>query len=188
MRYLLGVLFMLTGFTALIRVLGEGRVITMFIDPFTLLTFIISVGAVIFMSGEFKTAIRGVNALLSRKYEISDAERERAVQLFGLLTKVIWITALVSFLIGLVLMLGQLDDPAALGPMLSVMLISFYYGAFINLVFIYPAIYMLRHRTPVNPTPAVISEKQVIDKLLQLCYKQGISPEEILQADEIELK
>ena len=81
-------------------------------------------------------------------------------------------------------MIVQLDDPRHIGSMLATSLLSVVYGLIINLVFIYPAIYILKHRENIEPVK-VISEKLIVDKLLELCHKKGISPEEILEADDI---
>ena len=95
--------------------------------------------------------------------------------------------ALFLLFTGLVAMLGMVDDPSYLGPVMAVALLSMVYGALINIVFILPAIHILKHRK--NPEEdATVTEKQVIDKLLELCHKQGISPEEIMDAEEISLR
>jgi hypothetical protein len=52
---------------------------------------------------------------------------------------------------------------------------------------IYPAIYLLEIRRNAEEK-IVISEKQIIDKMLEMCYRQGITPEEILNAGEISFK
>jgi hypothetical protein len=59
------------------------------------------------------------------------------------------------------------------------------YAAFLHIVLIYPSVYILKNRKTPEEKPVVISEKQVVSKLLELCYKQGISPEELLNAEEI---
>jgi len=86
------------------------------------------------------------------------------------------------------MMLAHLEDPGQLGPNLSLSLLSILYGVVINLALIYPAIHILENRPDPQPASIVISERQVIDKLLELCYKQGIPPEEILDAKEISFK
>jgi len=136
------------------------------------------------MSGDFKIHIKATNALLSKKYVISAADKEKAIALYTLMSKVTIGTTIMLIAIGLVMMFGRLEDPNMLGPMVAVSLISLIYGAFINLM-ILPAIYILKNRPNLEPVSVLISEKQVIDKLLELCYKQGISPEEILDAKEI---
>ena len=62
--------------------------------------------------------------------------------------------------------------------------VAIFYGLLINVVFINPAIDILESRYNAD-VKFVISEKQVMDKLLELCYKQGVSPEEIIEASEI---
>ena len=150
----------------------------------SMISIIIVIAAVLYMTGEFKTFIKGINALLFKKYHISYADRNRAVKLFKLLIKVTVYICIANIAMGVVFILGTLEDPAALGPMVSVLLLTFFYAALLNLIFLLPAIHLLEKRKPAD-TVVVISEKEVINKLLEMCFKQGITPEEILEADEI---
>jgi len=188
MRFVLGVALVLL-LAVIVPILAMGNysvhAIVEFIDMATLFPFVVVTFVIIFMSGEFKTYVKALNALLSKKYFISAEDKERAVSLFKMLGKAMIGTSVFILLMGLILILGQLDDPAALGPMLAVMLISIFYGAIIHVAFLLPAIYILKNRPDPQPVSVVISEKQVINKLLELCYKQGVSPEDILAATEI---
>ena len=157
------------------------------IDFPSALWIIFSVTGVILITGEGKTFIVAKNALLSRKYVMTALTKDRAVRLYKLLAKTIWASAVVAVCSGIMYILFQLEDPAALGPMLSVVLTSAFYAAFLNFAFIYPAIYILENRRNVDDI-IVISERQVIDKMLELCYRQGINPEEVMNAEEISFR
>jgi len=185
----IGSVLIIFAFAFAILILGNGdaRVFFEFIDTPTLLSFIFVHAAILVKTGEFKIYVKAMNALLSKKYVISAADKEKAINLFTMMLKVNIAIAVLTTLIGIILMLGQLEDPNALGPMIAVSLISMSYAAFLS-IFLYPAIHMLKNRPNPEPVSIVISEKQVIDKLLELCYKQGISPEDILAATEIDFK
>ena len=187
MRYVLGVVGIFALLILLIIVLDPVAHVMNFIDVPSLLPFILIMAAVIFMTGEYKTYTKSVNAILSKNYKISYADKEKAIRLYRLLGKVVVYTTVLNFTIGLSMMLVQFESVDNLGPMISVALVSVVYGTIINLVFIYPAIHILKNREN-SETARVISEKLVVDKLLELCYKKGISPEEILDAEDISLR
>jgi len=194
MRYVIGVAMIFAGFFLLIMIMGASAgsggiiggmwAISILMDMPSLFPFVIVVIAVIIATGNRKTFIASINAILSKKYTISAANKEAAIRLYKLLGKSVTYTAAMSITAALMLMLTQLEDPSLLGPMISAALISVFYGAFINLAFIYPAIHILETRYNAEEK-TVISEKQVVDKLLEMCYKQGITPEEILEATEL---
>jgi flagellar motor component MotA len=185
-RFALGKAFFVVGFLFAILVSNDFQAwgIREFLDAPTLIWFLLVLAGVITITGEFKTFVAAINALLSRKYVISAHTQERAVRLFRLMGKSVVYAIVVNITIMVALMLLQLDAPSALGPMISVALISVVYGGLFNLMLIYPAIYILELRRNADAV-AFISEKQVIDKMLELCYKQGITPEEIVNASEI---
>jgi len=190
MKYALGVvifLFLMTFPAWWITGGGQMNAVIQFIHMPSLMFFLFAITAVIIITGEYKTYIKAVNAVLSKKYKISNPDKEKAIRLFGLLLKTVNYTILVMTVTPIVLMLGNLDDPSMLGPMFSVSLLVPLYGFLINLIFIHPAIYILKSRLNTE-SPPVISEKQVVDKLLEMCYRQGISPEEVLNADEISFR
>ena len=185
MRYVTGQVVTIFIFVVTVIILGgTGLAIAEVIDAPSLMPLIIVIAATVFMTGEYKTFTKSVNALLSKKYKISYEDLQKAIALYGLLAKVVVYTTLITFVLGFTLMVRTLYSPEYLGPMLSVALISVFYGLIANLVFIYPAIHILKHREN-SESVKVISEKLVVDKLLELCYKKGISPEEILEADDI---
>jgi flagellar motor component MotA len=128
-----------------------------------------------------------MNALLSKKYVISAHTQQKAIRLFKLMGKSVLYAIVINITIMVCITLLMLDDPSVLGSVFSVILLSVVYGGLFNLMLIYPAIYLLEARRNAEEK-TVISEKQVINKLLELCYRQGISPEEILKAGEISFK
>ena len=189
MRYVTGQAIIIFIFVVTVIIIGgTGLAIFEVIDTPSLMPLGIVIAATVYMTGETKTFIKSVNALLSKKYKISYTDLQRAIGLYRLLAKVVVYTTLISFVLGIIMMFGSIRDYEfslwLLGVMLSVALVSVFYGLIANLVFIYPAIHILQNREN-SETINVISEKLVVYKLLELCYKKGISPEEILEADDI---
>ena len=186
MKSVLGGLLILFNFAFLVITFGDWRgwAIAYVLDVPSLMPFIWVMAAIIIMTGDYKVYVKSVNAILSKKYTISNADKERAVQLYRLLSKAVLYTAFITFIIGLIMLLGQFEDISTLGPMITLSVIPPLYGAIINMVFIHPAIYILKNRENSEPA-AVISEKLVVQKLLDLCYRKGISPEEIMEAEDI---
>ena len=189
MRYAAGILVFIVGIiatTAMFSGFGWPGIM-LFLDLPTLVSLLFINFAVILITGQFKVLIRGKNAILSKKYVISHEDKEKAIGLFRLLAKTTIGAAILGTLISFYLILGNLDDLSVLGPLIAISMLSIFYGLVLNLMFFFPAIYILEHRQ--NPDEKiVISEKLVVNKLLELCYKQGISPEEILNADEIHFR
>ena len=187
MKYVLGSFAIIFVVFLTIAVIGGGAGASLwFLDGPSLMPFILIISAIILMTGEYSTHIKAVNAIVSKSYKISHADKEKAINLYKLLARAVVYVTVLQFVMGIVTMLGELGDLSYAGPMVAVVLVSVFYGVLINLVFIYPAIHILKHRENSEIAP-VISEKIVVDKLLELCYKKGISPEEILNAEDIDL-
>ena len=189
MRYVTGQAVIIFIFIVTVIILGgTGWALMEVIDAPSLMPLGIVIAATVFMTGETKTFTKSINALLSKKYKISYEDLQRAISLYKLLAKVVVYTTLITFVLGIILMFGSVRDYEfdlwLLWAMLSVALVSVFYGLVANLVFIYPAIHILKQREN-SESVKVISEKLVVDKLLELCYKKGISPEEILEAEDI---
>ena len=190
MRYVAGQVIIIFIIVVFLIIIGGNTAwaILEVIDVPSLMPLGIVIAATIFMTGEYETFTKSVNALLSKKYKISYEDLQKAISLYRLLAKVVVYTTLISFVLGIIIMFGAVREYEfslwLLGVMFSVALVSVIYGLIANLVFIYPAIHILKHREN-SESVKVISEKLVVDKLLELCYKKGISPEEILDADDI---
>jgi len=187
MRYIIGIFSFITGLILLLTLRSGLSGLSYLIEFPTFFGFLIVIIAVILVTGEFRVFIAALNAILSKSYSISAADREKAIKLFKLLGRSIVYASVLFATTGVMQLLSNLDDLSTFGPALAITLLSITYGAFINLIFVYPAISILEVRYNTEEK-TVISEKQVIDKLLELCYKQGISPEEIVNANEISFK
>jgi len=189
MRYVSGILVFLV-FLFLLIALASGfnvGVALMLFDLATAIFFKAAVAAVIISTGGLKVFVMAINAILSKSYKISSADREKAVRLFKLIRKTIIYTAVLHTIIGVLLSMMQLSDIHAFMANLAISFLSIFYGALANMLLVNPAISILESRENVDEK-IVISEKQVIDKMLELCYKQGVSPEEILNASEISFR
>jgi hypothetical protein len=188
--YLAGVLIMVVGllFNVLILNWDISDVFWLISAP-TLVFFMFVMAAAIVYKQGFKTFIAAMNALLSKKYHISAVDKEKAINLLKFMSKSVTVAMFLHMTTIILLTLVRSDDLMwfEFGQNLSMNLLSVIYGLTINLVGIYPAINILETRYNLEEK-RVISEKQVIDKLLELCYKQGISPDEIIDADEISFK
>jgi hypothetical protein len=79
------------------------------------------------------------NAFLSPlKKDSSLADVSRALDFFKTYNNSVWMFSAAAVLIGIVTILKNLDDPAALGPNMVVALLSFLYAALINIFLILP--------------------------------------------------
>jgi len=191
MRYVVGVLVFLAAILLTIILLGGS--IFDYLNLPTIFFLLLPIVAVIIMKGGTKTFIVAVNALLSKKYSISAADKEKAIRLFRLIAKTVTFASALVTLISLLNMatgINLTDNDDVRGvilPNVAASFVAVFYGLLINMVFIYPAIEILESRHDAE-VKTVISEKQVVDKLLELCYKQGVSPEEILDASEISFR
>lgn len=190
MKYALGIFILMPVMLFLplfITVGGDLTGLAWFIHAPTMWAFILVLAGVLLVTGQFKIFVKTANALFSKKYKISAEDRARGIKLLELLKTTVIYTA-VFFLFGATIaMLGDIDSLEFLGPMLSIILLIPMYAAILNLVFILPALHILKTRQN-EEKPTVISEKEVINKMLELCYKQGIPPEEILGAKEINFR
>jgi len=161
-----------------------------FVDLPSLMSLVMANATVMIVTGGFKVYVQAMNAVLSKNYVISHGDREKAISLMQLLSKVTMGAGGLFSLLAVIIMLTQLDDLLMVGPMLSIALLTLIYAIVFQVIFFWPVIYILKHRR--NPGEVgekiVISEKLVVNKLMELCYKQGISPEEILEAEEISFK
>ncbi|MCL2254403.1 MAG: MotA/TolQ/ExbB proton channel family protein [Lachnospiraceae bacterium] len=176
-----GIVLFLAGI--LISIMTLNLQVSIFVNVPSLVIFIIACVATNMWGGGNKTFIIGVNALLSKKYHISSADKEKVIRLFKLQKTVAIYMSILSFLIGIISVLANASDIYLLGPMIAMALLAVIYGTLFT-TFFHAAVSMLENRYN-SEEKAVISEKQVIDKMLELCFKQGVSPEEIISADEI---
>ncbi|MCB2009090.1 MAG: MotA/TolQ/ExbB proton channel family protein [Geminicoccaceae bacterium] len=75
------------------------------------------------------TRIEQVHAALHREVAMCDERRQQAESVLRRAADVAPAMGLIGTLIGLVQMLGQLDDPTAIGPGMAVALLTTFYGA-----------------------------------------------------------
>ncbi|MCL1862650.1 MAG: hypothetical protein FWF78_03690 [Defluviitaleaceae bacterium] len=127
---------------------GGGHLGTLFffIDVGSLFQFIMAIGAVLLVTGEFKTFAVILNTLFSKRYRISAENKEKAVRLLEMLPKVVNYSAVFYTIAGFVFMLADLNDWRLLGLMFAVMLITPMYAAAINLILILPATHIIKSR------------------------------------------
>jgi len=169
---------------------GHFQSILWLVDLPSLMGLVLANATVMVITGGFKVYVQAINAVLSKNYVISHGDKEKAISLMQLLSNVTMGAGVLFSLLAIMIMLGQLDDLLMIGPMLSISLLTLIYAVMFKVIFFLPVIYVLKHRK--NPgdknEKAVISEKAVVNKLMEMCYKQGVSPEEILEAEEIFFK
>jgi len=150
---------------------------------------LIVLASVLVITASFKTFIMGINGAFSKKYQMTEEQINKTLDLFRLLQKTVNYTSVLLVLIGLVIVLGHVSDILSLGPSIALTLISPLYGVLINIAFINPVIYILQHKHEDEPAKAArIKDKEALDKLMQLCFEKGLTHEDIMDADEITLR
>ena len=87
--------------------------------------------------------MKGWGFVLVKDRRGSSAELEECADSWELAIKTLLSTGVTGFLIGLVLMLVNLNDPSLIGPYLAVALITILYALFLILVFLLPGRYIL---------------------------------------------
>ena len=191
--FILGMVIFLIGITFAILIcvsFSSMMGIFSFIDIPSAITYIIVMLSVIIATGSFKVFTSAINAVLSKSYHISAAGKERAIKLFKLLEKTSIYSSIVISLIGIIFMGLNIDiqtQAYQILPSFTIGILPMFYGISVNIILIQPAIYILESRYNAEEKK-VISEKEITDKLFELCYKQGITPEEILESKEIHFK
>jgi flagellar motor component MotA len=183
--YIRGILAFLAGvILVMLLTASQNGDALIFFEPTVIVGFFFVIAGTLLATGNVKTFVSAVNALFSKKYRLTAAVRHEAVEVFKLLAVNIFIGMGLFVMIGLVILLSNLGDPGLYGARVAVAYLSLFYGLLLNMVFIYPAIYLLKNRRNTEEK-ILISDKEVVNKLLELCYKQGVSPETILEAEEI---
>lgn len=163
--------------------------VLVFINTPTLVYFILIILGTVLTTSGFKGFVISVNGVLSRKYQMTDEDRDKGIELFTMLTKTVTQGGVALIFISLCLMLLRFDDLSALGPSMAVAFNSVLYASLINMLLLNPAIYILKHRAEAEPArTARVKDKAAADKLLQLCFEKGLTFEEIMQAEEISLR
>ncbi|MQX37896.1 motility protein A [Roseospira navarrensis] len=102
-----------------------------------------------------------VEAMLRREMEATAARRARGVGILRRCAEVSPAMGLIGTLVGLVQMLGNLDDPARIGPSMAVALLTTFYGAILsNVVF--------------APLASKLDRNAAEDQLVQHLYVLGV--------------
>ncbi|MDR1247144.1 MAG: hypothetical protein LBK57_08980, partial [Clostridiales Family XIII bacterium] len=131
---------------------------------------------------------RGLNAVISRKYHIPDDERKQAADLFRLLSKATIGAAVFLIPLGMISALANMDDIYAFGHAIAATLVAPLMGAAVPIALFEPVVFILRYRSNTSERAVKAYPKALGDKLLELCYKNGLSTEDIENATDIELR
>jgi flagellar motor component MotA len=186
MYYLIGLAAF--AFSFMTPMVLKGVPVTTLINPAVVLTIIFVLVSTLLATGSFKLFTRGLNAVISRKYHIPDEERKQAMDLFRLLSKATIAAAVLLIPMGLIAALGHLEDMEALGHAIASTLVAPLFGAIVPIALFEPVVFILRYRENAKERAVKAYPKALGDKLLELCYKNGLSAEDIENATDIELR
>jgi len=144
MKFLLGaVAFLLwVGFMIFI----ESGSIAYFIDMPSLIGPLIAAVAMIVITGKHKAAIAGLRALISKKHQITEADRIKAIKLYKLMRRAIWCAAVLFFVVSLINIMSDVQNWELFMRNLAVAGLSVFYAVLINLILINPVIGILEMR------------------------------------------
>jgi len=165
MRYnILGVLVFLAGLFFVSVLLAQGDLLLWwaFYDVPTITGLAAVIVAVIVITGGSKTFSSACSALMSEEYNISADDIEKAIRLFKLLRRSTVCAAILYSMASAVLGLQDFSL-YTIGPNIATILLSVFYAALINLIFINPSINILENRYKVALN-AVSDDKQVVDE------------------------
>ena len=123
----------------------KGVVLSALFNPAAITIIILTVTSVIIATNSFRTFINGFHAVISANYIIEDAEREKAIGLFRLLSKSVIMAVLVATLISALATLGHVDDLVALGTCIATMIATPMLGLMIAMAIFEPVVYILKH-------------------------------------------
>ncbi|MDR2770618.1 MAG: hypothetical protein LBB57_01110 [Clostridiales Family XIII bacterium] len=188
--YLIGIAAFVVSFALCLTLKGVAP--NTFANPSAILTVLFAVVSALLATSNFRLFTRGLNAAISRKYYLPEEECEKAADLFRLLSKVSIAAALFTFFTGLIAMLGHMEDAEAFGHALAAALVAPLVGVAVLTALFEPAAFILRHRARAEAAAGKAAvktyPKALGDKLLELCYQNGLSAEDIEKATDIELR
>lgn len=107
--------------------------IAAFIDFPTLLTLLLFSLPIIAASGLWKDLVRSFK-VVDKRFKFTRLEIERSHEAVDLLTKLLINSAIIEVATSFIIVIRGLDDPAALGPNISVILLSLFYMAISNFI------------------------------------------------------
>ncbi len=183
--YFIGVLIMYIGLAMFGYIVGFN--FSFYLNPATVIIILASISGVVVATSSFKTFIMGLNAIISKKYVIDDEERERAAELFRLLSKTVVVASLIGFFGRLVIAFEHMGDIEMMTHIFAADFITLIGGFMTSIAFFEPAVLILKRRSKHS---SMVEEypKHLGDRLLELCSQNGLSAEDILKATTIELK
>lgn len=114
-----------------------------FLDFISLLFDSAMLFAVLLSTGAVKPFARGWVFILSKKHSGTRGEFEECADSWLLAIHILLAAGVTGFLIGMVLMLANLNEPAHIGQNLAPALISIFYSTVCILLFLLPGRYML---------------------------------------------
>lgn len=92
----------------------------------------------LFASGLFKSFVRGIQIVTSKNSKFTDKELNDAIISMTLVIKLIIISGLICFLVGIIAILAKLNDMTNVGMYLSMSLCSILYSLF-GIAFLLPS-------------------------------------------------
>jgi chemotaxis protein MotA len=100
-----------------------------------------------------------IEALLKQEIDSTITRQEHAVRILRRAADIAPAMGLIGTLVGLVQMLGKLEDPSTIGPSMALALLTTFYGALLGTVILAPLATKLEKRT----------DEDVTQKVLTLC-------------------
>jgi len=141
-RYLLSVIVFLAGFVFTILMCGQSFL------PLMDLPTLITVGLVPFLFVSVLFGFREMKAAYRTALQKEpDADRIFKSQgFFNIFGATIWIMGMVSVIIGIIGMLGDLEDQASIGPNMALALLSMFYSGLLYLAAVFPFTLLLKKK------------------------------------------
>ena len=144
-RYWLSLLVFGVGFAfAIITVGGTGSTFLVYLN----LPSFILVGLIPFCIAGTIFGPRNMTSAFSvlRKKETDKEKLQEAYDFFKAFGKMAWIMGIIGVITGIVTMLVNLEDTAAIGPNLALSLISILYSGIINIVLVIPFMVLIKQK------------------------------------------
>lgn len=112
-----------------------GTPITVFLNLPSILIIVLITATMLMASGLFNDFKRAFKVIMSRDNLFSKVEIEKSYLAIELTIKLIINSGLLGSLIGLIQLLGTLNNPSTIGPNVAVMLLTLFYGLFGTFIF-----------------------------------------------------
>jgi chemotaxis protein MotA len=118
-----------------------------------------------------------IEHLLKQEIDSSVQRQDHAVRLLRRAADIAPAMGLIGTLVGLVQMLGKLEDPTSIGPSMALALLTTFYGAILGTVILTPLATKLENRT----------DEEILQKVIVLSMALSISRQENPRLLEIQL-